>query len=270
MLIHGESGIGKTSLLCECVKTLNSVITNRDEEGLTKSLDAVSKNSDTVSQYDFSDISPVIVFRMLDNPCKPYTAQNLLWSIACQIQIAYGGPSPDPGRQENFEDLFYEALEQATELRPVIVVLDGVDHITTPITMESLGWLPDILPPHVKIVLSFSSDSEDGLLDEMLQRIVLEDNILELDVLDEQAAIQVIQDRLGHRGLADYQVACVTLLLQTCTHPCFLHHLARMLSQWPSHLMVDPECPPVMDSVDGIIVQVNEDYQHFRVVNYES
>ena len=51
-------------------------------------------------------------------------------------------------------------LTLASKDKPLYVMLDGVDHLDPTDGALGLSWLPLQLPPHVKVIVSTSSEAE--------------------------------------------------------------------------------------------------------------
>ena len=65
-----------------------------------------------------------------------------------------------PGDYQGVAGLFARCLENASGDRPLYIFLDGVDQLSPEDGAWGLSWLPLSLPPHVKLVLSTSSETE--------------------------------------------------------------------------------------------------------------
>ena len=56
-----------------------------------------------------------------------------------------------------------ECLTYSSEQRPLFVILDGLEHVSTPVTMDETDWVPDWLPPYTKVLMSIGTNEEDAL-----------------------------------------------------------------------------------------------------------
>lgn len=143
MVISGEPGTGKSSVIAKAVS------------GLKKS-------------------SAVIVYRFLGITPGSSTIQSLLNNICQRIACCYGtnieSLSGENSRKlpysiENQKKLFISCLELATDERPLVLFLDGLDQLTGEAPLKTFNWLPGILPPNVKIIVSIVKEYESLLTD---------------------------------------------------------------------------------------------------------
>ena len=65
-----------------------------------------------------------------------------------------------PGDYQGVTGLFARCLECASRDRPLCIFLDGVDQLSPEDGAWGMSWLPLTLPPHVKLVLSSSSEPD--------------------------------------------------------------------------------------------------------------
>ena len=65
-----------------------------------------------------------------------------------------------PGDYQRVAGLFARCLSSASADRPLYLFLDGVDQLSPEDGASGMSWLPLTLPPHVKLVLSTSSEPE--------------------------------------------------------------------------------------------------------------
>ncbi len=63
-----------------------------------------------------------------------------------------------PGVFSSLVTYFKELLHCGSPDRHVYIMLDGVDHLSPEDGAYGMAWLPSTLPPHVKVVLSTSSE----------------------------------------------------------------------------------------------------------------
>lgn len=85
--------------------------------------------------------------------------QQLLASVTAQINAAFRKPPPASCEYAvNVYD-FWRSLELARSRRPIILLLDDVERLYPLGHTELFRWLPHRLPPHVKALLTTSSES---------------------------------------------------------------------------------------------------------------
>ena len=56
-------------------------------------------------------------------------------------------------------------LKRVTDHRPLVVVLDGIDQFSTSgDTTAAFNWIPDALPPNVKMILTMRGKDFEGFI----------------------------------------------------------------------------------------------------------
>lgn len=65
-----------------------------------------------------------------------------------------------PGDYHGLTSYFNRCLHSASEDKPLYIFLDAVDQLSQEDGASGMSWLPLTLPPHVKLVLSTSSEVE--------------------------------------------------------------------------------------------------------------
>ena len=132
LVVHGESGCGKTSVMAMAAANLQRTHSNC-----------------------------VIVLRFLGTTADSSSARLMLSSVCKQISKAYNEVSSQI--LESFKDLttcFTEKLQLATEELPLYIFLDSLDQLLGENDDRQLSWLPKQLPSHVHIVVSTLPDRQ--------------------------------------------------------------------------------------------------------------
>lgn len=103
------------------------------------------------------------------------------------IQISYiydEDVSTIPGNYKGTAEHFKLLLSRATSDKPLYLFLDGIDQLSAEDGALGLSWLPLHLPPHVKVVLSTSSDVQHRcfpVLQSMMPK--LQENFIEVGMI---------------------------------------------------------------------------------------
>ncbi len=107
-----------------------------------------------------------------------------LHQIDIQISYIYGEDvSSIPGEFKGKAAHFKHLLHKASTAKPLFVFLDALDQLSPEDGALGLSWLPVDLPPHVKVVLSTSSEVQYlcfPVLQSMLSKY--EQNFIEVGV----------------------------------------------------------------------------------------
>ena len=87
--------------------------------------------------------------------------ENVVMSYLAQVTEVYEmEETVVPGDYQSVASLFTRCLSSASADRPLYIFLDGVDQLSPEDGASGMSWLPLSLPPHVKLVLSTSSEPE--------------------------------------------------------------------------------------------------------------
>jgi len=67
-----------------------------------------------------------------------------------------------------------KVADQLTDERALVLLLDGLDHLSPSVAVQSLSWLPDLWPKHVYVVLTTDTADEPSMhnLSNHISRIV--------------------------------------------------------------------------------------------------
>lgn len=126
LIIIGEGGTGKSALLAECARRLES------------------KNEQSI-----------VVTRFIGAVPGSESLASLLSELAQTISTAYGQTSD--ASATNFDAAshsFLHVLNFATTERPLVLVIDALDQLAASDQLYLLDWLPDSLPAAVCLVLT--------------------------------------------------------------------------------------------------------------------
>ena len=136
LTVVGEPGTGKTSLLCAFCKYYRKL--NPEASVFPHIVYASPRSTDIVETL-------LRLGHLLEQEC------------ACEWQ-------PDETNyqalKDSFKDLLTVAGRGALAMgNKILIVIDGVDSLDAAFGSSSLDWLPRFLPPGVRVLLSWASDS---------------------------------------------------------------------------------------------------------------
>lgn len=90
-----------------------------------------------------------------------YCPLNILAHYLLQIVAVYDAEDAViPGDYQGVATYFTSSLHLASADKPLYLFLDAVDQLSPEDGASGMSWLPLSLPPHVKLVLSTSSEVE--------------------------------------------------------------------------------------------------------------
>ncbi|ESO97320.1 hypothetical protein LOTGIDRAFT_114992 [Lottia gigantea] len=132
LIVHGESGSGKTSIMAMAVKNAWS-----------------------------TEVHQTTIIRFLGTTPDSSNIGSLLLSVINQIRTVYNQDLIKPGMTlKELANEFENTLDLAMEERPLLVVLDSLDQLDITGGARQLSWLPSKLPKHVKMIVSTLPEPE--------------------------------------------------------------------------------------------------------------
>uniref|UniRef100_H3AUK8 Uncharacterized protein n=1 Tax=Latimeria chalumnae TaxID=7897 RepID=H3AUK8_LATCH len=208
IVVHGETGSGKSTIIAKAALLANGWIPG----------------------------SPCckIVVRFVGVTGESRNIRLLLQSLCFQIAEIYDVPA---NFSEDFHELlneFISLLEFATENKPLMLWLDGLDELSVDYGTNIL-WLPSELPEHVYVIVSTTTESNGSFLP-MLQTLTVEENILQIPQLRPSEADQIISSWLekDSRRLTANQQQLLMESCLACPTPLYLQCAYNESCQWTS------------------------------------
>ena len=126
LVIHGESGSGKTALIARAAEQCAAGNGNR-----------------------------VIVRRFIGATPGPSDGRTLIEGLYREISRRYGTNDSDvPADYQQLVSEFSRRLAIATSTRPLVVFLDALDQLSDADHARNLAWLPSELPEHVRLIVT--------------------------------------------------------------------------------------------------------------------
>uniref|UniRef100_H3AUK7 Uncharacterized protein n=1 Tax=Latimeria chalumnae TaxID=7897 RepID=H3AUK7_LATCH len=207
IVVHGETGSGKSTIIAKAALLANGWIPGAAVQ---------------------------IVVRFVGVTGESRNIRLLLQSLCFQIAEIYDVPA---NFSEDFHELlneFISLLEFATENKPLMLWLDGLDELSVDYGTNIL-WLPSELPEHVYVIVSTTTESNGSFLP-MLQTLTVEENILQIPQLRPSEADQIISSWLekDSRRLTANQQQLLMESCLACPTPLYLQCAYNESCQWTS------------------------------------
>jgi tetratricopeptide (TPR) repeat protein len=126
LVVFGESGSGKTALMAH----------------------ELQESRKTFPQAE-------VIFRFIGATPASFDGRSLLESLCHQIARRYGADeSTVPTEYPKLAAEFSERLKLASPDKPLTILLDALDQISSTDNARNLSWMPSVLPENVHIVVS--------------------------------------------------------------------------------------------------------------------
>ena len=137
LVIFGESGSGKSTIMSLAIKN---------------AIDKRSENS-------------VVIYRLVGSTPDSGRTMDLLGSLIRQLRAVCGKDSDANDHSDNLHYLgnrFKQEIEELDDRTPVTIFLDAMDQLTDVNMISEVEWLPKVLPPAVRIVISCTPSADAG------------------------------------------------------------------------------------------------------------
>jgi len=217
-VVVGESGVGKTAVLA-------------------KAFDEQRKAAGDA----------ILVVRMLGTTGQSGTSAQVLRGICQQIFRAVGDSEAVKNIPVSYQALvkqFADVLALGTEARPLVLFLDSLDQLSQQDGGLELGWIPQKLPPHARLVLSTLPDTPAvvfGCETALHKRNIPDENFMRVQRLHVEDGPEVLDAMLSARSrqLTPEQREVVLGAFNQCPLPLFMSLCVHMAARWHSF---DPGC----------------------------
>ncbi|WAR22531.1 NWD1-like protein [Mya arenaria] len=134
LVLHGASGTGKTSIMAMVAKQARTWLNNNNA---------------------------VVMLRFLGTTRFSSSVVPLLYSLLSQIIRVFGLKSIQTSQVlELLKMRFKLTLKAAKPTKPLVLIIDSLDQLDTAHGGRRLAWLPAVLPPHCKIIVSTLPDDK--------------------------------------------------------------------------------------------------------------
>ncbi|XP_014255655.1 NACHT and WD repeat domain-containing protein 2 isoform X2 [Cimex lectularius] len=251
MVLYGEGGCGKTSLL--------------------------AKSAGLTSTEWFVGAKPICIIRFLGTTPDSSALTPTLISI-CQ-QISYNLMQPFDDIPDDIVPLtahFKNLLTYASAAQPLIFFLDSVDQLTGTQDTNHVSWIPTRLPPFCKLIVSCASEADNPEVSKdyhILRKMIdSEEHFIEVKALGEELAMQVIRMwmKTAKRDLTNYQWRLVSNAIDKCSLPIFVKLVFAEICRWRSYTKPQDThlASTVMDSIMMLFERIEK--QHGRILVFHA
>jgi len=227
LVVHGQSGTGKTALLARAAQAAAG--------GERR-----------------------IFVRFLGTTPQSSNLRSLLQNLCRALRPAEEAESQVPAELRELQEEFDRLLALATAEKPILLFLDALDQLDDADGARQTYWLRTPLPPHVKVVVSCIRDEEGPTeLNESYRsfdRRKLLDRAIAIESLTAPEAMSTIRLWLQHdhrrpgrcRRLTKEQFDVIAARITpnsaaACRRPLYLRILFEECRLWPSWKKVEPD-----------------------------
>ncbi|XP_068752515.1 NACHT domain- and WD repeat-containing protein 1-like isoform X2 [Montipora capricornis] len=231
LVVYGESGVGKTSLMAKVVMEMQE--RNKDRK-------------------------VAILYRFCGTTPDSSTGRALTESFCEQLKLVYDISDEVPEDYKGLCEIFPSFIGHASEQKPLCIVIDSLDQLTDADgARRFLEWLPRKLPAHVHMVLS-TLPVEGGCLQRLKTFGLLSERFLEVTRLDVHDGPVILENWLQsvNRTLTPEQQAFVLDAFNRCPLPLYLHLLFNKCRSWSSYKNI---ADTILES--DVIGMINSLYQ---------
>ncbi|WAR13694.1 NWD2-like protein [Mya arenaria] len=207
LVLYGQSGCGKTSIMAQTIKLV---------AGMFKSV--------------------AVVVRFLGTSPHSSNLWRLLRSLCEQITACYGKDKSEiPEDFDDLKDYFLKSLKFATPTKPLVLILDSLDQLTSEHNSYKLHWLPRKLPANVRFLVSTYTEASN-LLDTL--RLVFSGHVfVQVPVFSQVLSTEVLTAWLKNkkRTLTKEQFGFVEEVFKKCSLPLFVKLTYDQVLLWKSY-----------------------------------
>ncbi|XP_067656688.1 NACHT domain- and WD repeat-containing protein 1-like [Haliotis asinina] len=211
VVIHGESGSGKTALMAQIAKLSSS--------WFPKS---------------------VLIVRYLGTSPQSSSIREVLVSICRQIWTVFSipkGSGIDLNTDYQYLLSYFNALLWRVNCssKPLVIIFDSVDQLLPSDHAHTINWLPTKTPPHVHILVSMMP-KVNNCLDNIQHHLPFTEQYVQLSVFSKEAGEKMVSAQCSRKG------RCLTRLQKNflmehfaqCPQPLFLKLIVDEAITWKS------------------------------------
>ncbi|XP_048730738.1 uncharacterized protein LOC125647914 isoform X3 [Ostrea edulis] len=211
LILHGKAGCGKTALVCKVALEI---------------------------QKWCKGLKPHVIIRAIGRTTASRNVRTLLRSICLQLCHVFGGKAEEvPMEFKGLVNDFPQRISQASEMDPLIVILDSVDQLTEEHEGNKMAWLPKDLPENVKLIITTNPDEQFESFPGLMKAFGSNKDItVAIPSMPQEDAESILEYWLqqDHRVLIRSQFDVIINAFNKCAFPLYLK-LAFMESKlWSS------------------------------------
>ena len=245
LVLHGESGSGKTSVLAKCASLVPS-------HWLSK------RKASTIIRFLGTSPSSASIRRTLRSLCQ-------------QIRDIYGGDDNTDVPEDYLKlvTTFSKYLRFATAENPLVIFLDSLDQLSSENGAHRMAWLPKILPKHVALIVS-TLPKEHGILETLKSHLPEVTHFIPVTPFspDEGADVTDSWLKSANKTMTNQQRELMKKVVKECSLPLFLKLVYDEIFRWHSYRPIQ-QCilhPSIPDMISLIFDRL-EDYHGKMLVS---
>jgi len=207
LFIHGVAGVGKSALLAASCHEHRSIASNG---------------------------GTVVVLRFVGASAGAAQLGSLLTGVCEELALRYDGEGTVPKDIRQVAEVFARRLSWATVDRPLLIYFDALDQLPLDDAEDLLSRLPRTLPPHTKIVASFTDDTT---VCSRAKELFAPSSFLKLGTLSSEHGETLLTTwlALARRTLQPEQIDEVLEKFAGCPTPLYLKLAFEQSRQWKSY-----------------------------------
>ncbi|EGT40125.1 hypothetical protein CAEBREN_19559 [Caenorhabditis brenneri] len=187
---------------------------------------------------DFQTCDPVVLLRFLGTSPDSSNIAPLLTSVCDQIALNYDESlkNSSPTELSKLFQHFKKITNLASRERPLVIIFDSLDLLSTIDGAHELLWFPPSLPPFVKLFASLTPGG--SLIYSKMQRLIEDKRQYQMvPSLGKELGFRVVQEWLSDKGrtLSERQWTTVSKALDKCTLPLFVKLIYATVARWKSY-----------------------------------
>lgn len=236
LVLHGRPGAGRSALVAHALAAVRS----RDD-------------------------GTIAVYRRIGSTAASGTPHSLLESLSDALSAAVGAP---PAAARSYHDLrshIRGLLEGGPPLRPVALIIDGLERLSYPDVTHIPEWLPPRPARNVHIVVSTLSGDHSRELEHHLD----EARVVELDPLSPTASLAMFSELLTSRGrtISAAQSEVVHRYLDSARTPFQVDLLAARAAAWSAEQVPEPMGDDEFAVIGDFVGDLASDDRHGMVLS---
>lgn len=240
-VIYGLPGSGKTSILAKTFINIKEWLIDKQ-------------------------VKPILLIRFLGTTPDSSSIYPLFKSVCSQLSFIFNQSfDAIPEDLSQLTNYFKRLLNMATSERPLYIIFDSLDQLSSSNSAHSVSWLPISLPKHVKIIVSTLNESY-GILNNLQVMIEKQENFVEIKALGQDLGLNVLNVLLKNinRTISDDQWPLVKQALEKCNTPLYVKLVFDKISLWKSYTL-DTTIPDSIDECISILFDRIEN-QHGKIL----
>ncbi|XP_069134939.1 NACHT domain- and WD repeat-containing protein 1-like [Argopecten irradians] len=235
LVVHGQSGCGKTSIMAKAAAL-------------------------APSYYTQDQSKPAVIIRFIGTSPDSSNILSLLISVTKQIYTLYNINKHIPEDIKLLVKTFKFAIGLAKDVRPLVIILDSLDQLDQSNNGRTLNWLPAKLPDNVKVIVSTLEEDVYECFPALQREIKTPENFVAVPVLNKEAVDNIVRSWLTASGrtLTTWQWDTLTNAFDTCPIPLYLKLSFDQAQKWTSFTNPDDIRlqSTVRDSIDLLFSQL--------------